>query len=813
MKIVYFLFVIFSFCYTNSFSQQFTDEQIDDLIKNGSEEELVEINTILNLEGSFNQAKKVGFKLLELQPESPNYNYRVGFALINSSVDFNESKSYLEKAVQNISKNYDMISKREKGAPIDALYYMGKSYHFNNETEKAKEYYERFIEAAPRKDDKIEDAKLKIIQCDVAKELLKNTDKSFTVVNLGTSINSSYPDYSPVVSLDGYSLYYTSRRLRKDNSNANIKEPGTVLYLEDVYVSRKNDEGEWSEPELMEFCKTDENEATVAVSTDERRIYVYKDETGNGDIYYSDFEASKFQKLQKLKAKGVNTDDWEPHITVTPDGQQRYFSSDREGGFGGLDIYRIIKLPNGTWSDPQNLGPTINTPYDEDAPFLAVDNKTMYFATNGPKSMGGFDIFKTVRDENNVWSKPENLGHPLNTTSDDIYYTTTVDGFTGYLTSFRSEGQGEKDIYEIKNTHLGINNVAVLRGEIETTTGEPIPEDVAFTLRCMDCEDKFDIEFFPRISDGSFISSLVPCHEYKLILHHNKGESKIHEETFNTTCSDDYEEVYRHIMLDVPTMKVIKPKELISSFPPISMKHYFGYNKNKLDPNKGALKLFLDSLNSQIEMGRTDIVLKINSSASKVKTRTFQNNQKLAQTRAEKLNTLLQVYFNQQGLSDSVDIAIRKVEVAGPEYRKDYQNIEKYIPYQYVSLSLEGVNSISEEMISLESKDENITDIASSNKTINAGKVSTNSDGDTFTTGQTIEGDYKFYVVTGVFRKLSNAEGMVQSAKNNGFDSKIIGKRNGLHVVSVGSSNSFSEIKSILSKAREEVTESAWILN
>jgi hypothetical protein len=812
MKVLYTLFVLFSFCYTNLLSQQFTNGQIDDLINNASEDELVEVNTILNLEGSYNQAKKVAGKLLEFQPESANYNYRLGYAMLNSSVDFNKSKAYLEKAVVDVAKNYDMISRKEKSAPLDAYFYMGKSYHLNNEIDKAKEYYSKYIDAVSKRADNVENAKLRLAQCDIAVELLKNADKDFIVVNLGSLINSSAPDYSPVVSLDGYSLYYTSRRLRKDNSNEDFMEPGTNLYLEDVYVSRKDNDGEWTEPELMGFCKPEKNEATVAVSTDERRIYVYKDETGNGDIFYSDFEASKFQELQPLKAKGVNTDAWEPHITVTPDGQQRYFSSDRKGGFGGRDLYRIVKLPNGGWTEPQNLGPNINTPYDEDAPFLAVDNKTMYFASNGPTSMGGFDIYKTVRDVNNLWSKPENLGYPLNTTSDDIYYTTTVDGFTGYLTSFRPDGEGEKDIYEIKNTHLGVNNVAVLRGEIETTTGEPIPEDVAFTLRCVDCENQFDIEFFPRISDGSFISSLLPCHEYKLVLHHNNGETEIHQENFSTTCSEDYEEVYRHIMLDVPTMSVIQPKELISSFPPISMKHYFGYNKNKLNPNEGALNTFLDSLESQIALGRANISLTINSSASKVTTKTFSNNKELAQTRAEKLNTLLEVYFNQKGLSDSIDVTINSAQVAGPNYDRDYTNIEKYIPYQYVSISLDGVNSISEDMVTFESKDEDINYVAAA-KTISEGSVSTDDNGDTFTSGQMIESDYKFHVITGVFRRIDNAKGMVRSAKKKGFDAEIIGKRNGLNVVSVGSSNSFSEIKSILSRAREEVAESAWILN
>src|SRR5690554_7668055 len=120
----------------------------------------------------------------------------------------------------------------------------------------------------------------------------------------------------------------------------------------------------------------------------------------------------------------------------------------------------IEKSADGNWSEPVNLGPTINTPHDEDAPFIAVDNKTMYFAHNSPKSMGGFDIFTTHILENGEWSEPVNLGYPLNSTSDEIYYTTTVDGLTGYLTSYRDGGYGDKDIYEVRNKHLGVDNIA-----------------------------------------------------------------------------------------------------------------------------------------------------------------------------------------------------------------------------------------------------------------------------------------------------------------------------------------------------------------
>lgn len=266
-------------------------------------------------------------------------------------------------------------------------------------------------------------------------------------------------------------------------------------------------------------------------------------------------------------------------------------------------------------------------------------------------------------------------------------------------------------------------------------------------------------------------------------------------------------------MLDVPSMTVVEQKELISSFSPISMKHFFGYNKNKLNPNEGSLKTFLDSLQSQMERGRSDITLTINSSASKVTTRRFKDNQELAQTRAEKLNTLLDLYFRGKGLIDSINIEIKNVEVSGPEYKRDYTDVEKYIPYQFVSVSLEGINSVSEDMVALESKDENITEVSVPTKTLSKGKTSVDKSGDTFTSGLMNESDYKFHIVTGVFRRIDNAEGMVRSAKNKGFDAKILDKRNGRHVVTVGSSNSFSEIKSILSRARAEVAESAWILN
>lgn len=797
------------FSISSSLAQEFTDQQLKDLLETASEAEIVELNTLFNVNGNYKYANWTANKLISINNQSANYNYRKGYALLKSTDDFTKAIPFLKKSITDVTKNYDMISPDEKSAPLDAYFHMGQAYHLNNEIDNAEEYYNIYIEEAKKKDPLVEDAKLQLEQCAVAKKLIENP-VDFDVKNVGPVVNSSSADYSPVVSLDGSAIYYTSRRLRKDSSNYGITEPGTSVYLEDIYVSYKDYDDNWTEPRLMDFCKPENNEATVAVSIDERRIYAYMDATGNGDIYYSDFEGSQFQGLKYLDSKGVNTKAWEPHITVSPDGKQRFFSSDREGGMGGRDIYRMDKLSNGEWSKPVNVGAPINTPYDEDAPFIAINNKTMYYAHNGPKSMGGFDIFKTDMDEMGVWSQPENLGYPLNSTFDDIYYTTTVDGFIGYLTSFRPGGIGEKDIYQIVNTHLGVESVAVLKGEIESADGEQIPEDVAFTVKCLNCEESYEISLFPRISDGTFFASLEPCKEYEITFHHDNGQKEITKEVFATACDKGYEEIYRHIVLDVPTMEVVKPQELITSFEPLKMKHFFGYNKNQLNPEKGALNVFLDSLQNQIDRGRTNIELKINSSASEVPTKTFNNNEVLAEKRANELKDLLTQYFTKKGLQDSIDILINKVEVSGPAYDKDYTDIEKYAPFQYASISLDGINSMSDEIVQFESEDAMIKEgIAVTNTSTSM----QDDQGDTFSSGQVIESDYKYHVITGVFRRIKYAEGMVQNLKDKGFDAAIIGKKNGMHLVSAGSADSFAGVQEILGRARAEVREGAWILN
>ncbi|MEY3237905.1 MAG: hypothetical protein RI883_2006 [Bacteroidota bacterium] len=537
-------------------SAQLTEYEVRQMTQTATEDELLVESSRMLQEGYFYFSEIVIDRLLQLKPTSPNYNYRKGYIILDSRQDWIAAMPYLLIAITDIDKQYDMYSSKEKSAPTDAHYHLARCYHLDEQIDKAKEYYNKFIQESGNKSELIAKAQLRLLQCDIAKELIAHP-KDSKVTNLGKTINTVYPEYSPVISLDGTSLYFTSRRQWADQSTDDYRDAQLNQYPEDIYVSYHELDENFTQPEKLSFCDGKTNEATVTISSDERRVYTYEDRTGNGDLYFSDFLRNTFQTLTKLEYQDLNTKYWETHCSVTPDGQQMYFVSDRPGGFGGRDIYRIVKLPNGNWSEPINVGPTINTIHDEDSPFIAVDNKTLYYSSNSVKSMGDFDIFVSVRDDQDIWTDPFNLGYPINSTGDDVFYTTTADGLTGYLSSFRKNGFGEKDIYKIENDVMGLKKIAVLKGLIKTTDGSPIPESVYVKLKCTNCNDQNEYKINPRLRDGTFFNSLVPCKEYLISYHYDSLSTDIFSETFVTDCKTEYEVIYKELILDVKTRKIV----------------------------------------------------------------------------------------------------------------------------------------------------------------------------------------------------------------------------------------------------------------
>lgn len=538
-------------------SQQ-TDQEIIAFVNTASTKELIEKNTTLIMDGNFYQSILVIDKLLGIDTENSNYNYRKGLALTNLNSNFDLARVHLEKAIRSTSKIYDLFSTRETNAPFSSYFYLARCYHLSNEINKAFENYELYISFASKREPLYKQAILHIEQCKVAKDEL-NSPKKIEVINLGALINTENPEYAPIVSLDGQSLYFTSRRLRADSSNSQIKEPFLNMHMEDIYRSTKNNGTEWQKPELVEFCLPNRNEASVAVSSDECNVYVYKDDEGNGDIFVSEFQNGRFQELRKLVTPGVNTDFWEPHFTVSADGKTKIFSSDRKGGYGGRDLYYIVKLTNGEWSLPKNMGPKINSRYDEDSPFMSIDNKTLYFSSNGTKSMGGFDVFTSSKDSTGNWCEPSNMGYPLNSTGDDIYYTTTADGKTGYMTSFRKDGYGNKDIYEIRNDFIGQQNITLLEGELLFSNGIPLEDEIHVTISCMNCADNNVRTVFPRALDGKYFSTLPKCKEFEVVYASGPLDNKVefYKEKITSSCEDGFERLRLIRLLDTEKMEII----------------------------------------------------------------------------------------------------------------------------------------------------------------------------------------------------------------------------------------------------------------
>lgn len=299
------------------------------------------------------------------------------------------------------------------------------------------------------------------------------------ITNMGQMVNSTSNDYCPLVTADGNTLYFTSRR---PGSTGGLVDP-SGQHFEDIYMARRVDEIWTNALNIVGPLNTELQDATVGLSADGSRMIIYRTGRGlvSGDLLECERHMGQWQ-APVLLAGEINSAAHEPSATFTPDGQDIYFTSDREGGFGGRDLYRIRRLPNGEWSKALNLGPKINTPYDEDAPFMHSDGTTLFFSSTGHGTMGGYDIFKAtlVDPDMNVWTSPENMGYPLNTVNHDIYFCLSQDGRTGYFSSERAGGIGGQDIYQIVFPTSQIDYLLV-RGMVTDAGEEPVRARIQLT--------------------------------------------------------------------------------------------------------------------------------------------------------------------------------------------------------------------------------------------------------------------------------------------------------------------------------------------
>jgi outer membrane protein OmpA-like peptidoglycan-associated protein len=370
-------------------------------------------------------------------PNDPGVNYSIALCYINT-YSYDKALKYL-------------IPAKKAGIKDPMLeYYLGISNHANGNIHEAIASLNTF-KASLRASDKtlLAQTDKYITYCNNALKLM-STPVKMTIQNLGAKINSPFPDYNPAISVDESTIIYTSRRA---NSTGGLISEMDGHYFEDIYMSTKLATNTWSEGvQLDKTINSTSHDACVGISAEGQTMIIYKDD-GGGDLYYSPLNGKDWGKPQSF-GKSINTDYWEACGNFSPDGNYFFFVSNKKGGFGGTDIYWSKKNSDGTWGASVNMGKDINTPEDEFSPYLHADGKTFYFSSQAHSSMGGFDIFKSeieiASSAISIKSIPTNLGYPINTVGDEIYFTWSADNKRAYFSSAREGGFGDKDLYMLE---------------------------------------------------------------------------------------------------------------------------------------------------------------------------------------------------------------------------------------------------------------------------------------------------------------------------------------------------------------------------
>jgi Tol biopolymer transport system component len=483
-------------------------------------------------------------ELLVDNPNNANINYKIGYCYLQTANSKLEALQYLEAACdRKFSKSYDQYDPVEKRAPVQALFYLGRAQALNLKIDDAIATFQKLQKALGKKHLMYIDATRELEMCQEAKSQMANP-KNYKITNVGPTLNTASNEYSPVLSLDESTMFFTSPRVRPDSSNSKIIDFMTMQYKDDIYATFKNEEGVWMEPELLNL-NTDAHDAAISVSPDGQTLFIYRDNFGDGQLLESTLIGETWSEPLML-GSDINTAAWETHATVSADGNTLLFVSDRNGGVGKRDIYRCVKLPNGEWSRALNIGTQVNTIYDEDAPFLTADGKTLYFASRGHNTMGGFDIFYSKLGQDGEWGTPVTLGYPINTVDDDVFFVPMADGRRAYYSSSKDGGYGLKDIYLVDMPDITEETqLAVLKGYVITPEGEELPDD----LRILVKNDKNAevSEYRPRKRDGGYLAVLNPCTSYHI--EYYKGKEKIKEDDINVPCETSFQEIEREVFL------------------------------------------------------------------------------------------------------------------------------------------------------------------------------------------------------------------------------------------------------------------------
>ncbi|MCB2195809.1 MAG: OmpA family protein [Bacteroidetes bacterium] len=384
--------------------------------------------------GTFPQALEHYLKAFKYNSDCAKLNYKIGVCFLATD-KFYHATEYLEKAYL-----------KDNNVTDDIHYMLARAYHLNLDFENAIEQYKAYYSSFSVKE--LEEFEVGvdnyIKQCKYGMDLVNNPVRVI-INNLGERVNSEYDDYNPVLHPNLDIMYFTSRR---ETDGKDRRFEGDNKFYENVFTSEQAGDV-WKKAKILDN-KLDSkgNESVLTISPDGNKIYLYNGNENGGDIMVSELKKGSW-KSPKGISRRILTKDKETTIAFSPDGTEMFFVSNQDGTIGGMDLFYSKLDEKEKWSEPINMGAAINTIYDEEGVYWHPKEDKVYFSSQGHNSMGGFDVFVIERDEEGMWSNPTNLGYPINSPNDDIFFKIDENGKQAYYSSVRDNGAGGKDIYKI----------------------------------------------------------------------------------------------------------------------------------------------------------------------------------------------------------------------------------------------------------------------------------------------------------------------------------------------------------------------------
>ncbi|MCC5923107.1 MAG: OmpA family protein [Crocinitomicaceae bacterium] len=556
----------------------------------------------------------------KFNPNNSYVNYQLGLCYMNTINKF--------QALDFFKKAYALNPKKFP----DIHYYIGRGYHLNMKWDDAIASYSQYKKVLDTKKDAAEIAHAdKLIQeCRAGKELVLKPVRVW-IDNMGPNVNTEYPEYAMIMTADASEIFFTSRR---PSTTGGGMDEFLNEYFEDVYTARRKGKNEWSKAtNIGSPINTKGHDAAVALSPDGSKMIVYIDDNGDGNLYESYRKGDSWSKPKKFN-KEISGPYHEPSAWYSSDMKLLYFVSDRpdnnKGPAKDKDIYVATwNEKKEKWDNVEKLPANVNTSYDEDGIFLHPDGRTLYFSSKGHNTMGGYDVFKTVKNNDGTWSDPVNVGFPINTPDDDVFFVVAANGRHAYMTSFREDGFGGRDLYKV--TLLGVRKEPVLQTEnrLIASSGTPVSAKVIepkveltgsrlAILKGIVRDDKTkkpiqaEIELVDNVTgevlaefrsdevSGRFLVSLPAGKNYGIAV---KADGYLfHSENFDIQEDADYKEVEK--LIDLKKAEVGQVIVLRNIFFDLAKYSLRSESKNELDR---LIKLLEENPKLKIEIsGHTD---------------------------------------------------------------------------------------------------------------------------------------------------------------------------------------------------------------